>query len=133
MHRTLAARFIAGVAIISLTLAACSSGGGASAAPSTGGDSSPAASEGSAEKGTVSIAINPWVGAEANVAVVKVLLEQLGYTVKAASLAEEIAWPGFETGEICKELAITATHFWVLLYRARMALRQCLDTNWFAK
>ena len=100
MPRTLAARLIAGVAIISLTLAACSSGGGASAAPSTGGDPSPAASAGSGEKGTVNIAINPWVGAEANVAVAKVLLEQLGYTVKATSLAEEIAWPGFETGEI---------------------------------
>jgi RNA polymerase sigma-70 factor (ECF subfamily) len=40
---------------------------------------------------------------------------------------------GLETGEICKELGITATHCWVLLHRARMALRQCLDTGWFAK
>ena len=40
---------------------------------------------------------------------------------------------GLETGEICKELAITPTHCWVLLYRARMALRQCLEANWFAK
>ena len=31
---------------------------------------------------------------------------------------------GFQTGDICKELGITATHCWVLLYRARMALRQ---------
>jgi len=40
---------------------------------------------------------------------------------------------GFETDEICKELGITSTHCWVLLYRARMALRECLDTNWFGK
>ena len=40
---------------------------------------------------------------------------------------------GFETGEICKELAITSTHCWVLLYRARMALRECLDVNWFGR
>lgn len=40
---------------------------------------------------------------------------------------------GMDTGEICKELGITATHCWVLLYRARMALRQCLDANWFRK
>jgi len=40
---------------------------------------------------------------------------------------------GFETGDICKELGVTATHCWVLLYRARMALRQCLEANWFAK
>ncbi len=38
---------------------------------------------------------------------------------------------GLETGEICKELAITPTHCWVLLYRARMALRECLDKEWF--
>jgi RNA polymerase sigma-70 factor (ECF subfamily) len=40
---------------------------------------------------------------------------------------------GFETDEICKELAVTPTHCWVLLYRARMALRECLQTNWFKK
>src|SRR3954464_15216037 len=35
---------------------------------------------------------------------------------------------GFETDEICKELGVTPTHCWVLLYRARMALRECLST-----
>jgi RNA polymerase sigma-70 factor (ECF subfamily) len=40
---------------------------------------------------------------------------------------------GLETGEICKELAITPTHCWVLLYRARMALRECLEKDWFRK
>lgn len=40
---------------------------------------------------------------------------------------------GFETDEICQELAVTPTHCWVLLYRARMALRECLETNWFKK
>ena len=40
---------------------------------------------------------------------------------------------GFETGEICKELGVTPTHCWVLLYRARMALRECLETIWFRK
>lgn len=37
---------------------------------------------------------------------------------------------GLETAEICKELGVTATHCWVLLYRARMALRQCLEASW---
>ncbi len=36
-----------------------------------------------------------------------------------------------ETDEICKELAITANNLWVILYRARMALRLCLEQNWF--
>jgi RNA polymerase sigma-70 factor (ECF subfamily) len=40
---------------------------------------------------------------------------------------------GFETDDICKELGITPTHCWVLLYRARMALRECLQESWFAK
>ena len=38
-----------------------------------------------------------------------------------------------ETHEICKELAITANNLWVILYRARMALRQCLEQNWFSE
>jgi len=37
-----------------------------------------------------------------------------------------------ETDEICKELGITANNLWVILYRARMSLRQCLEQNWFA-
>jgi RNA polymerase sigma-70 factor (ECF subfamily) len=40
---------------------------------------------------------------------------------------------GAETDEICKELAITPTHCWVLLYRARMTLRECLQQTWFGK
>ena len=100
MQRQSLARLAAGFATLSLVLAACSSGGGAaSGAPSAaaGGEASAA----TGDKGTVKIAINPWVGAEANVAVIKYLLEaKLGYKVEATSIAEEIAWPGFETGEI---------------------------------
>jgi RNA polymerase sigma-70 factor (ECF subfamily) len=40
---------------------------------------------------------------------------------------------GFETGDICKELGITPTHCWVLLYRARMALRECLEKGWLGR
>ncbi|MBA3696092.1 MAG: sigma-70 family RNA polymerase sigma factor [Methylotenera sp.] len=32
--------------------------------------------------------------------------------------------------KICKELEITATNAWVMLYRARMGLRKCLEMNW---
>jgi RNA polymerase sigma-70 factor (ECF subfamily) len=38
---------------------------------------------------------------------------------------------GLESDEICKELAITANNLWVILYRARMSLRECLEQNWF--
>ena len=40
---------------------------------------------------------------------------------------------GCDTDEICKELGVTPTHCWVLLYRARMALRECLQTHWFGR
>ncbi len=40
---------------------------------------------------------------------------------------------GLDTAEICKELGLSSTHCWVLLHRARMALRTCLDAGWFAK
>jgi RNA polymerase sigma-70 factor, ECF subfamily len=32
--------------------------------------------------------------------------------------------------EICKELNISTTNAWVMLYRARMGLRKCLEINW---
>lgn len=38
---------------------------------------------------------------------------------------------GSGTDEICRELSITANNCWVLLYRARMALRSCLEQRWF--
>lgn len=38
---------------------------------------------------------------------------------------------GMSTEEICKEIEITPTNCWVILYRARMALRECLELNWF--
>jgi RNA polymerase sigma-70 factor (ECF subfamily) len=39
---------------------------------------------------------------------------------------------GCETAEICKELEISTTNCWVLLHRARMRLRACLEERWFA-
>jgi RNA polymerase sigma-70 factor (ECF subfamily) len=35
--------------------------------------------------------------------------------------------------EICKELEIGTTNAWVMLYRARMGLRKCLELNWLGK
>jgi len=37
---------------------------------------------------------------------------------------------GLDTEEICKILKITASNCWVMLYRARMHLRRCLERNW---
>jgi RNA polymerase sigma-70 factor (ECF subfamily) len=37
---------------------------------------------------------------------------------------------GLSTEEICKVLNITTSNFWVMIYRARMLLRRCMDTSW---
>ena len=34
------------------------------------------------------------------------------------------------TEEICKLLSITASNCWVILYRARVLLRRCIEINW---
>ena len=33
--------------------------------------------------------------------------------------------------EICQELDITNTNFWQIIHRARLNLRECIETNWF--
>ncbi len=39
---------------------------------------------------------------------------------------------GLSTEEICQELDIATTNnLWVMLSRARLRMRQCLDANWF--
>jgi RNA polymerase sigma-70 factor (ECF subfamily) len=38
-----------------------------------------------------------------------------------------------ETRQICELLNISENNLWVMLHRARMALRRCLETNWFGK
>jgi RNA polymerase sigma-70 factor (ECF subfamily) len=40
---------------------------------------------------------------------------------------------GVQSREICTMLNISEKNLWVMLHRARMALRRCLETNWFAK
>ncbi|HET9533058.1 MAG TPA: sigma factor-like helix-turn-helix DNA-binding protein [Blastocatellia bacterium] len=37
------------------------------------------------------------------------------------------------TEEICKVLDVSAANLWVMLHRARMHLRNCLQVKWFGK
>jgi glycine betaine/proline transport system substrate-binding protein len=79
---------VALAAVVTLAVSGC---GGAS---STAGDSA-------GSKGVVKIAVNPWVGYEADAAVVGYLLEhELGYKVEKKNLKEEISWQGFESGDV---------------------------------
>lgn len=41
-------------------------------------------------------------------------------------------WLELETDEICKALSISPTNLWVMLHRARLRLRECLQNGWFA-
>ncbi|MDB9928349.1 sigma-70 family RNA polymerase sigma factor [Flavobacteriaceae bacterium] len=36
-----------------------------------------------------------------------------------------------DTEVICKELGISSSNLWVIIHRARMQLRKCLEDNWF--
>jgi RNA polymerase sigma-70 factor (ECF subfamily) len=38
---------------------------------------------------------------------------------------------GMPSHEICATLNITDSNLWVMLHRARLALRRCLEVNWF--
>jgi RNA polymerase sigma-70 factor (ECF subfamily) len=40
---------------------------------------------------------------------------------------------GIESREVCELLNISESNLWVMLHRARMALRRCMETNWFTK
>ena len=91
-------------AIAVVVLGACGGRSGATTTPAsstgTGGTASgaPAPSGGG---GNVNIAINPWVGYEADAAVVGYLMKsKLGYTVTEKNLKEEISWQGFESGDV---------------------------------
>ncbi|MFG1665858.1 ABC transporter substrate-binding protein [Streptomyces sp. Y7] len=85
----------AGLAVLGLTLTAC---GGAK----VGDDSAGSGGSGDSGKcGTFNLAVNPWVGYEANAAVVAYVAEHdLGCKVTSKDLKEEIAWQGFGTGEV---------------------------------
>ena len=40
---------------------------------------------------------------------------------------------GTDSRDICKLLEITPTNLWVILHRARLKLRNCLEINWIEK
>ncbi len=63
--------------------------------------------------------------------VLETCLERL--PAKTARIFMMREWLELDTDEICKELCITTSNAWVMLYRARIQLRECLDLNWFGK
>jgi glycine betaine/proline transport system substrate-binding protein len=119
MHLNRWGRWFAGVAVIAVILAGCARSSGSTPVPSApaastaasqapGDSAAPPPSTGTAaatckgdgSKGSVKMMINQWVGAAANVAVAQCLLQQMGYKVETSTLAEEVAWQGFDTGQV---------------------------------
>lgn len=90
-------RAVAGVAAaaVALSLSACSGAKVGSTAASAGGGG------GSGKCGTFNLAVNAWVGYEADAAVVSYVAEhKLGCTVVKKNLDEQVSWQGFSTGEV---------------------------------
>jgi RNA polymerase sigma-70 factor (ECF subfamily) len=58
-------------------------------------------------------------------------LEKLPPRTAQAFVLREV--DGEDGDEVCKVLNVSPTNFWVLLHRARMQLRHCLEQNWFGK
>ena len=95
--RTPPARLATAVTAGLLALTGCG-GATSTGTPASGGS---AAAGGVEQAQTVDLAVNPWVGYEANAAVLAHVLEnEVGVEVTEKNLKEEVAWQGFETGEV---------------------------------
>jgi glycine betaine/proline transport system substrate-binding protein len=111
-----AARILSVAAVFMIVFGACSSSG-ATTAPASSSAPTPAGPAGSlaptvapsssdavvslAPCGSVNLAVNPWVGYEADAAVVAYIAEHsLGCTVVKKNLDEQTSWQGFETGVV---------------------------------
>ncbi len=55
----------------------------------------------------------------------KTRLQQMQQAVFAMKYLEDL-----DTEEICKVLGITTSNYWVLIHRAKLGLRSCLEKNW---
>ena len=40
---------------------------------------------------------------------------------------------GLESSEICEILKVSTSNFWVMMHRARLTLRRCIEVNWFRR
>ena len=63
-------------------------------------------------------------------AVLQACLDRLPSALARAFLLRE--WLEMDTPQICKEMRVTPTNCFVMLYRARLRLRECLESDWFA-
>lgn len=62
--------------------------------------------------------------------IMDICLNQLPAQMGRVFLMRE--WLELDSPQICKELGVSATNLWVLLHRARLRLRACLEIKWLA-
>lgn len=55
-------------------------------------------------------------------------LKEIQRTVFVMKYVDEM-----DSEEVCKELRITASNYWVILHRAKVQLRACLEKNWLSR
>jgi RNA polymerase sigma-70 factor, ECF subfamily len=58
-------------------------------------------------------------------------LAKLDDRMSAAFTMKELE--GMSTEDVCKELGVEPTYLWVILYRARKGLKECLERNWLKR
>jgi RNA polymerase sigma-70 factor (ECF subfamily) len=58
-------------------------------------------------------------------------LDKLPPRVAAVFMLREMEQ--MDTAQICEALRVSQNNLWVMLHRARMALRECLELNWFER
>lgn len=69
------------------------------------------------------------LGQEAFLAVLEACLKGLAGRAGQVFALREIL--DVEPDTICKDLGISQSNYWVLMHRARLRLRQCIEQNWF--
>ncbi len=62
--------------------------------------------------------------------ILQMCVEQLPAALARVFMMRE--WLEMDTSQICKENGISSTNCFVMLHRARIRLRECLETRWFA-
>jgi RNA polymerase sigma-70 factor (ECF subfamily) len=84
-----------------------------------------------------SFAPQPWAAPDETLvskefqAVFHSCLSKLPDKVAQVFLLREV--DGLSSEQICKDLNVSPNNFWVMSHRARLALRRCLELNWFGR
>ena len=94
-------RVVIGTVVLALALAACGSSDkeGASSDTTTAGGAKDFS-------GTITLAVNPWDGSEANANVAKIVLQKQGMTVNLKKIDENGAWPALDSDSIDANLEV---------------------------